>query len=160
MNWQPAERAIALLFLTVLAPGAAGQTADTDAAWNRLNRLPAGTEIRVALAGGKTLRGFLQNVAPASISINATTSQETVPRTDIKRIQQKRESHRGRNTLIGLGIGAAGGLTAGGMLDAKTSVNLFPNAAKAIFTPLGALIGVGVGAAVPTGGWREVYRAR
>jgi hypothetical protein len=35
----------------------------------------------------------------------------------------------------------------------------FPYFGKVVLTPLGAIIGTVVGVALPTGGWREVYRA-
>jgi hypothetical protein len=34
------------------------------------------------------------------------------------------------------------------------------NLGKKVFTPLGALIGVTVGALLPTGGWHNLYRAK
>ncbi len=54
---------------------------------------------------------------------------------------------------MGLGIGA------GTDSSCKSFCFLDGNAGKVIFTPLGALVGVAVGVAIPTGGWREIYRA-
>jgi hypothetical protein len=141
-----------------LAVSATAQQAKPVAQWANLNRLENGSEIRVVLAGGKTLRGFLQSVSPDSLAINATTSQEALPRQDIKVVSLKRAGHRGRNTLIGLAIGAAGGLATGAAID-HGDHGWFPNFGKAVFTPIGAIIGTVVGVAVPTGGWRVVYRA-
>src|ERR1017187_3915208 len=57
--------------------------------------------------------------------------------------------------------GARGaGLTAGAVADSKAGPGIWlPNAGKEVLAPLGALIGTVVGVALPTGGWREVYRA-
>jgi hypothetical protein len=119
-----------------------------------------GAEIRVTLANGKTLLGFIQRVTPESLAINATTSQETLSRQDIRRVALKRPGHRGRNTLIGLAIGTGAGLAAGAGVDSQRSPgDWLPNFGKAVFSPLGALIGTVVGVALPTGRWREVYRA-
>jgi hypothetical protein len=141
-----------------LAPAAAGQQVGPIGEWANLNRLENGAEIRVVLTGGKTVRGFLQSVSPDSVAINAATSQEALSRQDIKLVSSKRPGHRGRNTLIGLAIGAGGGLATGAILD-KGDGRWFPNLGKEIFTPVGAIIGAIVGVAIPTGGWRVVYRA-
>lgn len=142
-----------LLFVGAVLPNVAA------AQWSRVAGLPAGSEIRIATSGGKTLRGFLQSGTEDALVINATTSQETVARQDVKRVHLKKPGHRGRNTLIGLGIGMGGGLAAGAVVDSRTRDNWFPNAGKAIFTAVGAIVGTVVGVAIPTGGWREVYRA-
>jgi hypothetical protein len=102
----------------------------------------------------------MQRVTPESLAINATTSQETLSRQDIRRVDLKRPGHRRRNTLIGLAIGAGTGLAVGAVADSKAGPGgWFPDVCKEVFTPLGALVGKVVGAALPTGGWREVYRA-
>ncbi len=139
--------------LTLLAATAAAQPT-----WEHVTGLSAGTEIRVTL-DGRTLRGFLQGATPDTLAINATTSQETLARQDIRRVQWKRPGHRGRNTLIGLAAGASGGLIAGAALDATSNDDWFRNVGKVILTPFGAIVGTVVGVAFPTGRWREVYRA-
>jgi hypothetical protein len=148
------------LLAAVLAATAAAQQAKPIANWANLNQLVAGSEIRVTLATGKTMRGFVQRVIAESLAINATTSQEMLSRQDIRRVALKRPGHRGRNTLIGLAIGTGAGLAAGAGVDSQAShSDWFPYAGKAVFTPLGAIIGTVVGVALPTGGWRDVYRA-
>src|SRR5690242_4116462 len=121
-------------FLVVLAAGfataAAGQSAKSLANWANLNQLAQGSEIRVTLANGRTLRGFLQSTTPESLAVNATTSQETLVRQDIQRISVKKPGHRGRHTLIGLAIGTGAGLAIGAGLDRASNDNWFPNAGK------------------------------
>jgi hypothetical protein len=142
------------------AATAAAQQAKPIANWTNLNQLVTGAEIRVTLANGKTLRGFMQRVTPESLAINATTSQEMLSRPDIRRVDLKRPGHRGRNTLIGLAIGTGAGLAAGAVADSRRGrYDMFPNGGKAVLSPLGALVGTVIGVALPTGGWREVYRA-
>ena len=151
---------LSALIAAVLATAAAAQQAKPVANWANLNQLGAGSEIRVTLANGKTMRGFVQRVTPESLAMNATTSQETLSRQDIRRVALKRPGHRGRNTLIGLAIGTGAGLAAGAGVDSQTGHgDWFRDAGKVVFTPLGAIIGTVVGVALPTGGWREVYRA-
>jgi len=150
------------IFLPALlaAASAAAQQAEPIANWANLNQLVTGAEIRVTLMTGKTLRGFVQRVTPESVAINATTSQEMLSRQDIRRVQVKRRGHRGRNTVIGLAIGTGAGLAAGASVDSRASHgDWYPYAGKVVFTSLGAIIGTVVGVALPTGGWREVYRA-
>jgi len=67
-----------------------------------------------------------------------------------------------RNTLLGAAIGAGAGLGIGAGTDAQCSPHCFlgNNLAKAIFTPLGALVGTVVGVAWPTGRWHEIYRSK
>jgi hypothetical protein len=147
-----------VLFCATVAASAAAESTRAD--WKVLSGLAAGTEIRVSLAGGRTVRGFLQKSEAESLTINATTSQETLARQDVKRVHWKRAGHRGRNTLIGLAVGTGGRLAAGAAIDHSYGGGWFPNLGKAVFTPVGAVIGTVVGVAIPTGGWREVYRAR
>ena len=153
-------RIVALLFAGLAGNAPAQQQASTER-WVNLIQLAPGTEIRVALSGGRTVRGYLQNVTSDSLAINATTSQETLLRTEIKGVQLKGKGRRGRNTLIGLLIGTGGGLAVGAAVDHsdRGSFDFFPNFGKAVITPLGAIIGTVVGVAIPTGGWREIYRA-
>jgi hypothetical protein len=158
MTYRLKQSFLLATMLAALAVSAAAQQAKPVEQWANLNRLENGSEIRVVLAGGKTLRGFLQSVSPDSLAINAAASQEALSRQEIKLVSQKRPGHRGRNTLIGLAIGAAGGLATGAVID-HGDHGWFPNLAKAVFTPIGALVGAVVGVAIPTGGWRVVYRA-
>ena len=148
------------LLAATLAATAAVQQAKPIANWANLNQLVTGAEIRVTLANGKTLRGFMQRVTPESLAINATTSLETLSRQDIRRVDLKRPGHRGRNTLIGLAIGTGAGLAAGAGVDSQRRPgDWLPSFGKVVLSPVGAIIGTVVGAVLPTGGWREVYRA-
>jgi hypothetical protein len=144
-----------ILALTFVALAA---NVSAQSSWENVSQLAAGAEIRVDLSGGKTLRGFLQKATSDSLAINATTSQQTLSRTDIKKVQLKRNGHRGRNTLIGLAIGAGGGLAVGAGVD-HGNHGWFSDFGKAFLTPVGAIIGTVVGVAIPTGGWHEIYRA-
>src|ERR1035438_8625769 len=121
------------LLAAVLAATAASQQAKPIANWANLSQLVAGSEIRVTLAAGKTLRGFVQRVTAESLAINATTSQETLSRQDIRRVELKKRGHRGRNTLIGLAIGTGAGLAAGAVADSKAGPSrMFPDSGKAV----------------------------
>jgi hypothetical protein len=160
MNRIPRHIFLPALLAATLAATAAAQQAKPIANWANLNQLVTGAEIRVTLANGKTLRGFMQRATPESLAINATTSQEMLSRPDIRRVELKRPGHRGRNTLIGLAVGTGAGLAVGAGVDSQRRPgDWFPDFGKAALSPLGALIGTVVGVALPTGGWRDVYRA-
>lgn len=138
---------------------AMAQSQDSTNAWDNVSRLPHGSEVRATLTTGGTLRGILRNTSADSLVIDSTTGQQTLSRQDVRRVQVKRPGHRKRNALIGLAVGAGGGLAAGAAADASSSPSLFPNAGKEAFTGLGAIVGTVVGLVIPTGGWRESYRA-
>ena len=142
---------LALPFASAIAQPSTGN-------WSALRELAPGTELRIAMAAGRTVRGRLQSATAESVSVNSDKGQETIPRAEIRRVESKR-GHRGRNTLIGLAIGAGGGLGVGAAVDSGNHTNWFPNFGKAVFTPLGAIIGAVVGVAISSGGWHEIYRA-
>ena len=78
MNRAPRHIFLPAVLAATLAATAAAQQAKPIANWANLNQLVTGAEIRVTLANGKTLRGFMQRVTPESLAINATISQETL----------------------------------------------------------------------------------
>jgi hypothetical protein len=133
--------------------------------WLSLGHAPeisAGAEIEARTAGNKRYRGQF-NAADADALVMTTASgQQRLARATVVRVSVKKPGHRGRNTLIGLGIGAAAGLTLGAVADARCTGKCIEGnmpLGKEIGTPFGALIGAIIGVAIPTGGWREVYRA-
>ena len=143
-----------------LTATAVAQPAKPIANWANLNQLVPGSEIRVTLASGRSLRGFVQGATTDALVINASTSQEALSRQEIRRVSLKRPGHRGRNTLIGLAVGAGVGVASGAVEVSRTRPGaMFRNLGYAVFPPLGALVGTAIGVALPTGGWRDVYRA-
>jgi hypothetical protein len=132
------------------------------ASWDDLKQIAPGTEIRATTADGKTLQGEFQSAGQDSLALATAKSQESLDRAQVARVQLKRQGHRMRNSLIGLGVGAGAGLGIGAALDRPTSCTVFcigfSNLGKVIVTPLGAIVGVGTGALIPTGGWKDVYR--
>lgn len=98
--------------------------------------------------------------------MKTTKGERTLSRQDIKRVQLKRPGHRGRHALIGLAVGAGGGLVAVAALHNAKACNtgfcVGPDVAhdvKLAVVPVGAVIGAMVGAALPSGGWTDIYRA-
>jgi len=148
--------AAALLF----AGGAAAASQD----WANLKTVEPESEIRVNVTGSGTMHGALRNVTDGSLVIARNSTEESLERNSILRVEVKAKSHRARNALIGTAIGAGGGLAAGAGVDANACPHVnclggFKDIGKVALTPAGALVGLLVGALIPTGRWHEVYRA-
>lgn len=151
------RRAAAFLFVFALAASAQS----TAQSWNDVKTLAAGTSIRIS-AGSHTMSGQLQEVTEESIAIESGKKQQAFRRQDVTRVSVKKAAHRGRNTLIGLGAGAAIGATVGAASHQDcTGFCLFYTTRgqdAAIGAAVFAVIGTAVGALIPTGGWREIYK--
>jgi hypothetical protein len=134
--------------------------------WNAVQSLPIGARIRVTTTDRKIIQGAFQSAADEGLALGQSSGAEMLARSSIKSVSVKGPGHRMRHALIGLGIGAAGGLGLGAGVDASCNPHAFlgciggPNFGKEVLTPVGAVIGFGIGAVLPAGGWREVYRMR
>jgi hypothetical protein len=147
----------------LIAGIAAAQPSSLKTDWTNVKRVAAGEEIRVSMTDGKAFRGQLQSTTDESLIMIAASSQQTLDRKQIKKVATKRDGHRARNALIGLGIGAGAGLAIGAGADSSCPRNtcfLGNNLGKEVLTPVGAIVGTIVGVAWPTGGWHEVYRGK
>ena len=104
----------------------------------------------------------LQGVTDDSLGIDSGKGRETFTRQEVKRVAVKKQGHRGRNTLIGLGTGAAIGAVAGAAYYTPCTGLCILNPTRAQDAGVGAVVlgvvGAVVGALIPTGGWHEVYK--
>ena len=131
--------------------------------WNNLKQLSPGQQVRVQLNDGKFSKGDLQSVSDDAIVIRAKSADQTFQRSGVKKVSTRRSSHRARHALIGAAIGAGVGLGTGAAIDNDCTPQDFictGNKGKAILTPVFGLIGAGIGALIPAGGWHEIYRQR
>ena len=130
--------------------------------WGNVKRLAPAEKIRVSMSDGKSYQGDLRSASDDSIIVATASGEQSIPRAAVAKLATKHPGHRARNTLIGLGVGAGAGLAIGAGADSACSRDCFlgNNVGKAIFTPLGAIVGTVVGALWPTGGWKDVYRAK
>lgn len=149
---------VRLTVLLLLASALLAQSPE----WDNVKRLPSGNQVRVSLTNGRKLRGGVLNVTDDSLVVAVSKSNQTFVRVNIAGVAVKGQSHRGRNALIGLGAGAGVGLAAGAGVDHACVADCFlgHNIGKIVFTPLGAILGLGVGVAIPTGGWHDIYRVK
>ena len=150
-------RGVALLLFFALS--AAAQSPGQD--WTSVKALGAGTSVRVS-AGSRTVSGQLQGVADDSIEIDSGKGRETLKRQEVKRVAVKKQGHRGRNTLIGLGAGAGLGAIAGAAYSSPCTGWCILQPTRAQGAGIGAVVlgvvGALVGALIPTGGWHEIYK--
>lgn len=148
----------AILVLAFTAPAAAQSTAQS---WDSVKALTAGESVRVT-AGSGTVSGPLQIATDDSLTVGTGQGSQIFTRQQISRVSVKKQNHRGRNTLIGLSVGAAAGAGAAAAAHGSNSSSGFnfgsrgawAGAGAAIFGVLGAI----VGAVIPTGGWQDVYK--
>jgi hypothetical protein len=144
---------VAVVFLLVVVGIA--QSGD----WATVQALAPGEQLKVALQNGGTVRGKFQSASDTDLMIAGAAGQKPLTRENVRSVSIK-HSHRGRHALIGAAIGAGAGLGLGVAVDndcTKTSIVCTGNRGKAILTPAFALIGAGIGAALPSGGWQHVY---
>jgi len=133
-----------------------------NTAWGTLRQLTPGQQVQVVLSDKKSYKGEFQSVSDEVIIIHAKGGDQTHSRQNIQRVSSRRPGHRGRHALIGAAIGASAGLGTGAAIDndcSPQSIVCTGNKGKAILTPVFGLIGAGIGALLPSGGWQEVYRS-
>jgi len=135
------------LFVSLLATGLGFAQTSQDS-WNNLKGLELGQKIEVADMNLKSLKGTFVSYSAEAISLRTGKGEEGVRREDVFRVSSREGSKRLRNTLIGMGIGTAGGLAAGfGLMERETGYA----GAVAGTTVLFAAVGAGIGAALPAG---------
>lgn len=148
-----------LLVLLVVAVCSAELAAQDDG-WQIVQQIAAGEQVKIVLNNGKSHKGVMRSASEDAVVIG---NGETYQNEQVRRVLVKKRGHRGRNALIGLGIGAGTGLGVGAAIDNDCSPNSFfctGNSGKAVLTPLFGGVGAGIGALIPTGGWREVYKSK
>jgi len=143
----------------------AAEPKSTQANWENLKQMATGQQIRVVLNDAKAYTGRLHSVSDQGLVIRTGGGEQTFEKQNILRVSSQGKSHRGRNALIGLAVGTGAGVIVGvaspelgqGKCAQGSCINA-ESAALAGF--VGAAIGTGLGAVLPTGGWHDVYRAR
>ena len=162
---------LALLAACFSTWAASGQDSKgRSSSWDDLKSLTPGQEIRVVMNNVKSYQGEFRSLSDDGITLRQAAGEQTLARKDVLRVSRKGQSHLTRNAVIGTVVGAGVGVglgvayylrprncTEGPLFACDGPSNL--DRAK-ILTPVVGLAGAGIGAAIPTGGWHEVYRAR
>jgi hypothetical protein len=131
-------------------------------AWNNLKQLSPGQRVRIVLNSKESFKGQFQSITDDAIIVRADGADQTLSRSNVQQVSSRRPGHRGRHALIGAAIGAGAGLGTGAAIDnncSGSSIVCTGNRGKAILTPLFGLLGAGIGALLPAGGWQEIYRS-
>ena len=152
-----------LAFLTLM-PALALAVSPQDS-WDNLNRLAPGQHVRIVLNDAKSHVGQFQSANEAGIAVRLPAGGRTFERQSVLRVSTQGKSHRKRNSLIGLAVGAGAGIGVGvaspELGQGRCAQGSCVNAGSASLAGmLGGVVGSGLGAAIPTGRWQDVYRAR
>jgi hypothetical protein len=154
--------ALALLVMQsmVIAAQAAAHPRD-QASWSNLTQLVPGAEVKVVLRNKKSYQSKFQSLGDEAIVVAMPHSEQSFERQNVLRVSTRGKSHRLRNTLVGAAVGAGAGVGFAGLADAEDYFHFsMTNQNYKIFIPSFTVVGAIVGAALPTGRWRVVYRSR
>jgi hypothetical protein len=129
----------------------------TAQSWDAVSGLQKGDRIKVLERDGTEHKGVVTAVTPDALSLTAGTTQVSVDRPRVKRVQLHSASRRIRNIAIGAGIGVAVGVlvdqTVGAYLRNESSSTGRP---WSYIVPIG-LFG-GMGAALSP--YRTIYKVK
>ena len=146
------------LIILLIAPTQTPAQSSQDS-WDNLRQLRSGQRIEVVGMKLNSWQGAFLGYSGEAISLRTGQDEVAIPRADVLSVKNRERSRRGRNTLLGLAIGAAGGLVAGAVAGAAYHEEGETGVFVLVFTPIGAGAGAGIGAAMPTGAV-TVYRAK
>ncbi|HVN80160.1 MAG TPA: hypothetical protein VMW38_14275 [Terriglobia bacterium] len=146
-----------LIFLLFFSPpyGVAASVAGLSS-WENLHQLETGQLVKVVLKDTKAYEGEFQALTEESIQLLNGEQNRTFLKSDVLRISTKKAGHRGRNALIGVGLGTAAGLGVGAATAHEGE--MMRGVGIGLGAALGAIGGAALGAVIPTGGWEEIYR--
>jgi hypothetical protein len=147
-------------YLSAVAVLFAFNVSAQTAGWGVLKSIAAGAEVRIVVSGKSSLHGTLVGVTDDSFLLSSGSGQQTFARQEVMRVSVKKKSRRKRNALIGLAAGAGAGLVFSLAGYHCTGFCPFPSKGEvtAVTTSAGAIVGTLVGVAIPSGGWREIYK--
>lgn len=131
------------LVAAFLAPALFG--AEVNRSWETLaSTLKPGRTVAVMQHSGKRAEGKVLSLTGESITIEAGTQPSSIRREEVFRVRAA--GIRSRNSLIGLGLGAAAGVAFGATLGSRRH-----GLSAAVFGGVLGGIGAAAGAAIPIG---------
>lgn len=126
--------------------------------WENLRQLHIGQKIEVVDMKLKSVQGEFTGYSEDAVSLRVGRDEVSILRVAVLSVKNRQRSRRGRNALLGLAIGAAGGLAAGAIRGATYHEAGETGVFMLVYTPIGAGIGAAVGTALPAG-QVTIYRA-
>ena len=141
-----------LLLLSLLTAQIAAAPSD----WAVVEKLAAGERIAADLSTGKTLKGRVDHVTPASVFIERRGKTIEVKRGDIARLYRLKAGNGAKWAMIGAAIGAGAGGALGAAIMERESGFGAAMAGTVVFL---ALIGAGVGYLIKSGKSVLIYSA-
>lgn len=127
-----------LLLLSLLA----GQIIAAPSDWAVVEQLASGQRIEAALSNGKTLKGKVDHVTPASVFIERRGKTIELKRVDVARLYRWKAGAGAKWAIIGAAIGAgAGGALGGVILERESGFAGAMAGTVALFGAIGAGLG-------------------
>jgi thiamine pyrophosphate-dependent acetolactate synthase large subunit-like protein len=151
---------VSITGLMVALPLGTAEPQGNKANWENLKELASGQEIRVVLNDAKSFQGQFQSMSDESLVIGSAAGEQTFNKPSVLRVSFKGQGHRLRNAAIGAAIGFGVGAAIGAAWANPGAYCCGRGVSAAVAGAGGLAIGGVTGAALPTGGWRDVYRAR
>lgn len=127
--------------------------------WNNLKNLLSGQEVQVVLTDAKSFQGRFQSVSDEALTVRLASGNKSFGRQTVLRVSSKGQSHRLRNTALGAGVGFGAGAAIGAAAGNPSAIGGRGTTAL-VGAAIGLATGAVTGAALPSGGWHDVYRAR
>lgn len=121
--------------------------------WDLVRQLPPQKQVLVVIDKDR-FHGRIQTVSEDTIVIETKGQSKSIAKSDIRRVGIRTGSARGKNAGIGTGIGFGVGFAIG--LALATPLDVGNTGFGPAVGLLGALIGTGIGAAIP--GYTTIYK--
>jgi hypothetical protein len=130
-----------------------------SSAWRNLQQLKPGQQVRIVLKDARSYTGTFDQADDEAITLRAHGTDRTLSGLTVQRVETRTGGHRWRHLAIGAAIGAGAGVGIGAAFGSSNGF-IKRGQAIAVAAPSAALLGAAIGAAMPSGGWKNVYTAR
>lgn len=143
---------ILLIALTSVGLAVAAPASKT---WESLGQLNSGGPIEV-VTSDRSEKGEFVSSSTESLTIHTPHGEERFDRKEVMRVVSRAQSHRMRNVLIGVGVGAAVGLITDQTVGKYLRNEANPASARPLIWTVPIAVCGGIGAAFPS--YPVIYR--
>ena len=137
------------LLLIALASVGLVLAAPASRTWESLAQLNSGAPIEV-VTSDRAEKGEFVSSSTESLTIRTPRGEQRFARAEVVRVVSRAQSHRTRNVLIGVGVGAAIGLVTDQTLGTYLRNEANPASARPLIWTLPIAVCGGIGAALPS----------